>query len=86
MKFGMRKKWLVILQTYSKVKPKGSIISRVYRDQAPLQTTSVLLKKTKFAIWAYLLGQMSVMQGKKKRKGEELIDRPDRREHENQTA
>ena len=57
-----------------------------YRDQAPLQTTSVLLKKTKFAIWAYLLGQMSVMQGKKKRKGEELIDRPDRRQHENQTA
>ena len=51
-----------------------------------LQTTSVLLKKTKFAIWAYLFGQMPVMQGKKKRKGEELIDTPDRREDENQTA
>ena len=49
---------------------KRSIISRVYRDQAPLQTTAFLLKKTKFAIWAYLLGQMSLMQGKKKRKGE----------------
>ena len=29
---------------------------------------------------------MSVMQGKKKRKGEELIDRPDRREDQKQTA
>ena len=29
---------------------------------------------------------MSVMQGKKKRKREEPIDRPDRREDENQTA
>lgn len=29
---------------------KRSIISRVYRDQAPLQTTPFLLKKTKFAI------------------------------------
>lgn len=47
-----------------------SIISRVCRDQAPLQTTPFLLKKAKFAIWAYLLGQMSLMQGKKKRKGE----------------
>ena len=49
---------------------KRSIISRVYRDQAPLQTTAFLLKKTKFAIWAYLLGQMSLTQGEKKRKGE----------------